>query len=159
MKAWLILILLLFTVPACGDTGRRDAQGVATGDEAQVLARRHLESGLTLHASGSFLDAIPEYDLALRIYPHYAEAYLNRRLAYAQSDQSQRAIQDFEQALRLNPNLPKAYAGWGRAFMALEQPERAIRYFDEAILLDPLDTESYLDRGMPTATWAGMTER
>ena len=43
--------------------------------------------------------------------------------------------------------------------MALEQPERAIRYFDEAILLDPLDTESYLDRGMPTATWAGMTER
>ncbi len=100
MKAWLILILLMFTVPSCGDTGRRDAQGVATGDEAQVLARRHLESGLTLHASGSFLDAIPKYDLALRIYPHYAEAYLNRGLAYVQSDQSQRAIQDFEQALR-----------------------------------------------------------
>jgi tetratricopeptide (TPR) repeat protein len=112
MKAWLILIPLLFAVLACGDTGGRDAQGVAIGDESQVLARRHLESGLALHASGNFLDAIPEYDLALRIYPHYAEAYLNRGLAYARSDQSQRAIQDFEQALRLNPNLPKAYAGW-----------------------------------------------
>ena len=111
MKAWLILILLLFTVPACGDTGRRDAQGVATGDEAQVLARRHLESGLTLHASGNFLDAIPQYNLALRIYPHYAEAYLNWGLAYAQSDQSQRAIQDFELALRLNPRPTPAGAG------------------------------------------------
>ena len=78
MKAWLILIPLLFAVLACGDTGGRDAQGVAIGDESQVLARRHLESGLALHASGNFLDAIPEYDLALRIYPHYAEAYLNR---------------------------------------------------------------------------------
>lgn len=61
--------------------------------------------------------------------------------------------------MRLNPNLPKAYAGWARALMASEQPERAIRYFDEAILLDPLDTESYLDRGVPTAAWAVMTGR
>ncbi len=147
MKSCLVVVVLLLTLSACGDAGPDHSQGTATGEEAQKLAHRHLELGIELHEHRRFSDAVLEYDLSLRLYPHYAEAYLNRGMAYAQLDDAQRAIQDFEQAVRLDPNLPRAYVEWGRALMAMDRPQDAIRYFDEAILLDPLDTASYLDRG------------
>ena len=147
MNACLMLLALLLIPPVCGGLGPEDAQRPASEDESLVLSRRHLETGIALHESGRFSEAVPEYDLALRLYPYHAEAYLNRGKAYAQLDETQRAIQDYEQAVRLDPNLPGAYAGWGRALVAMEQPEEAIRYFDEAVLLDQLDTASYLDRG------------
>lgn len=147
MKTWLMLLGLLFIPSACGGPGPVDSKSLATEDKARELASRHVDTGLVLHESGRALDAISEYDLALRLYPYHAEAYLNRGMAYALLDETQRAIQDYEQAARLDPNLPQAFAGWGRALIAMEEPEKAIRHFDEAVLLDPLDTESYLDRG------------
>ena len=147
LTSCLILMLLSLTPRACGGSGPEPTLVASTQEQAQKLARRHLDAGVALHESGRFADAVPEYDLALRLYPHYDEAYMNRGMVYAQLDENQRAIQDFEQAVRLNPNLPGVYAGWGRALMAMGEPEEAIRNFHEAILLDPLDTESYLDRG------------
>ena len=153
------MMLLLLTLLACGGSEPEPGQGISAKEEAQQLARRHLEAGNALLESGRFADAVPEYNQVLRLYPYYAEAYMNRGMAYAQLNESQRAIQDFEQSVRLNPNLPRVYAGWGRALMAMYEPEEAIRYFDEAILLDPLDTESSWIVGMPKVTWVGMTGR
>ena len=84
MKTWLTLMLLLFTLQACGGPGQANEEGSAIEDESLSLARRHLETGLALHESGRFLDAVQEYDLALHLNPYYAEAYVDRGLAHAQ---------------------------------------------------------------------------
>ena len=96
----------------------------STQEQAQKLAWRHLDAVVALHESGRFADAVPEYDLALRLYPHYDEAYMNRGMAYAQLDENQRAIQDCERAVRLNPNLLGVYAGWVQAGSAMGEPKR-----------------------------------
>ena len=118
LTSCLILMLLSLTPRACGGSGPEPTLVASTQEQAQKLARRHLDAGVALHESGRFADAVPEYDLALRLYPHYDEAYMNRGMAYAQLDENQRAIQDFEQAVRLNPNLPGVYAGWGRPMLS-----------------------------------------
>jgi len=118
MTSCLILMLLSLTPRSCGGSGPEPTLVASTQEQAQKLARRHLDAGVALHESGRFADAVPEYDLALRLYLHYDEAYMNRGMAYAQLDENQRAIQDFEQAVRLNPNLPGVYAGWGRPMLS-----------------------------------------
>ena len=106
LTSCLILMLLSLTHLGCGSSGPEPTLVASAQEQAQKLARRHLDAGVALHESGRFADAVPEYDLALRLYLHYDEAYINRGMAYAQLDENQRAIQDFEQAGRLNPNLP-----------------------------------------------------
>ena len=79
-------MLILLTLLACGGSEPEHGQGVSAQEEAQQLAHRHLEAGIVLHESGRFADAVSEYNQALLLYPHYAEAYMNRGLAYAQLD-------------------------------------------------------------------------
>ena len=92
LTSCLILMLLSLTPLACGGSGPEPTLVASTQEQAQKLARRHLDAGVSLHESGRFVDAVPEYDLALRLYPHYAEAYMNRGMAYAQMAENQRAI-------------------------------------------------------------------
>ena len=48
---------------------------------------------------------------AIALDPNYAEAHLNRGVAYGQLKRHDEAIAAFDRALRLNPNLPNAWLG------------------------------------------------
>ena len=72
-------------------------------------AEKHFQVGSELQDEGRFIEAIAEYDEALRLDPDYINAHSNRGLAYYNLGQHERAIQDFDEALRLDPNFAKAY--------------------------------------------------
>jgi tetratricopeptide (TPR) repeat protein len=89
--------------------------------------------------------ALPDYDLALSLYPGFTEAYFNRAMLYYQSGRYTSALEDFQKAARLNPGLPQipynmsfALARLGR----LDEAEEAVR---QAIALSP-DNRKYREQ-------------
>ena len=54
---------------------------------------------------------------AIRLKPKYAEAYLDRALAYGDLGQNERAIQDFSTAISLSPDNGEAYLFRGMSYL------------------------------------------
>jgi tetratricopeptide (TPR) repeat protein len=58
-------------------------------------------------------NAIRSYDRAIEINPNYAEAYLNRGIAYRNLKDYQNAIRSYDRAIEINPNDAEAYFNRG----------------------------------------------
>ncbi len=56
-------------------------------------------------ANGRWVEAIAEYDQAIRLKPDFAEAFEDRGMAWRALGQGQRADADIEAAVRLDPML------------------------------------------------------
>ena len=79
--------------------------------------------------------------------PNYAEAYIDRGVAYAGLNEHERAIEDYNRAIELNPNYAEAYIDRGVAYYELKEHERAIGDYNEAIALNPNYADAYRNRG------------
>ena len=88
---------------------------------------KHLEKGQDLKAQGRLVEAIAEYDEAIRLDPELFLAYLNRGTAYEAQGRYDRAIQDYDKAISLNPEFSLTYHNRGRAYHRLGQYRRAIQ--------------------------------
>ena len=77
------------------------------GDE---VIRRHLE-------------AIADYDVAVRLNPAYADTYVDRGNSQHALKEYNRAIRDYSEAIRLRPNFAEAYAN--RAAVHVESGDEA----------------------------------
>ncbi len=93
------------------------------------------------------VQAIEDFDQALRLDPSYALAYYNRGLAYKNLGEYRRAIEDFDQLLRLYPDDAYAYYDRGLAYDLLGDHARAIEDYDQTLRLDPDDSNAYTEAG------------
>jgi tetratricopeptide (TPR) repeat protein len=78
----------------------------------------------------------------------FAEAYLNRGLAYDLKGQPEEAISDFNKALEIKPGYAEAYSGRGAAYVQMFQPDQAISDLNKALEINPKIAEAYVSRGL-----------
>lgn len=103
--------------------------------------------GIAYRNQGKLDRAIEDYDLALRLWPAFADAWNDRGVAYRQRGDHARAIADFDEAIRLKPDHVAAWFNRGGAWASLGRFDRAIADFDRVLALQPGDSDALLARG------------
>ncbi len=111
-----------------------DAHGHAT--RAQALAK-----------SGKTDEALAEFDKAIAIDPHHAEALYNRGLLYQRERQHQLAVDDFTSANGLTPQRAEPLLGRAISYLAMDKFKEAAADLDEAVQADPQNALAWSSRG------------
>jgi Tfp pilus assembly protein PilF len=119
--------------PAASSVG--EAQAVTTHGEA-------------LLRSGKTEDAQAEFDRAIALDPHNAEALYNRGLLYQEEKQHQLAIDDFTAANGLTPQRADPLLARAISYLALDMTKEAAADLDEAIQADPQNAQIWTTRGL-----------
>ena len=89
-----------------------------TPEPPQVLFRYSF--AVRLLRSGQYEDAIPQFDIVIRLLPDFAEAYNGRGLASFHEEQEDLAFEDFDKAIELNPSLAEAYTNRAAVYLKRE---------------------------------------
>ena len=92
-----------------------------------------------------FDEAIKLYTKAIELKPDFADAYVNRGVAWLNSDETGKAIANFTEAIKLKPGYAIAYYGRGMARGKTGETEKAIADYTKAIELKPDFAIAYLD--------------
>jgi tetratricopeptide (TPR) repeat protein len=98
--------------------------------------------GLTQATQGDYAAAIKSYNAALTLDPAFAEAHLNRSLAYFQLGDYATAIDGLNKYIRLKPADASGYYHRGVAQARTGKLQEAARSFERARRLDPADQRS-----------------
>jgi len=122
MKKTVLILLLAFTV--CARTF------------AQQTAEDYFNSGNAHYENNNFNKAIADYTQAIKLNPHFAEAYYFRGNSYSLAD-SDKAIADYTEAIRLNPRYAEAYYNRGWAYCWIEDYDKAIADFEAVLKIEP----------------------
>jgi tetratricopeptide (TPR) repeat protein len=112
-------------------------------DLAVVLNSR----GVAYDLKGEARKAISDFDAAIQLRPRFAEAFINRGLAWARTADYDRAIADFSEATKLDSkNAHLALSNRANAYSEMGDLKQAIRDFDEALRLSPEYAGAYYGR-------------
>ena len=93
----------------------------------------------------AFVDAIADFDAAIKLDPNDADSYLQRGLAYVGNRQPQLAMNDFDRALAIKPDLTKALLTRGRLRLTRRDDTGAREDFDAAVRANADDSGIRLD--------------
>ena len=115
-------------------------------EQGAALARRAIEAGppqARVHnllgqaqdRLGEPLEAIKQFDEAVRLDPNFAEAHGNRAGIMASAGFPEEALKSFDRALALTPN-PTDWANRGTVLLDLGRTDEAIESYDKAIAID-----------------------
>ena len=94
------------------------------------------------------LEAIKEYDEAIRLNPQSAEAYYKRGFFYQSQGYAEQALEDFNKTIHIDPQFAKAYGNRAYAYLNKKRYDLAISDCTKAINLDPSDAVARLNRGV-----------
>jgi tetratricopeptide (TPR) repeat protein len=97
----------------------------------------HNNLGVLLVAKGQTVEAIRQYQEAIRLKPDYADAQINLGVALSTKGQNDEALHQFQEAVRLSPDYASAHYNLGIALDEKGQIDEAISQYQEAIRLDP----------------------
>ena len=109
----------------------------------------HYFKGISYAINGQYDQAISHYNQAIEINPTFANAYISRGVAYAQSrGQYDQAISDFSKAIEISPQFAKAYKDRGFAYYKKGQYDQAISDYSKAIEINPRFADAYFNRAV-----------
>ncbi|MCB2183186.1 MAG: tetratricopeptide repeat protein, partial [Desulfobulbaceae bacterium] len=103
--------------------------------------------GASFYRQGKLREAVKIYNKAIRIKPHYAEAYSNRGAALKDLGQLNKAVESYNKAIQIKPDYAEAYSNRGNAFKDLGQLNKAVESYNKAIRIKPDYAEAYSNRG------------
>ena len=104
--------------------------------------------GQALARSGKTEEALAEFDKAIALDPHNAEALYNRGLLYQGERQHQLAIEDFTAANGLMPQQAEPLVGRAISYLAIDKFKEAAADLDEAVQADPQNAQAWTTRGL-----------
>lgn len=110
-------------------------------------ATHYNNRGLFYFHNGQPLQALADYNLALKLNPHLPEAYTNRANFYAYQGQLKAALADYDTAIDLNPFNIRAWINRGVTYRNLKLYETALDQFDFALRMGQLVGHVYAERG------------
>jgi tetratricopeptide (TPR) repeat protein len=110
-------------------------------------AQGHTTQGEALARSGKTDEALAEFDQAITLDPHNAEALYNRGLLYQGEKQHQLAVDDFTAANGLTPQRAEPLLGRAISYLALDRAKEAAADLDEAAQADPQNPQIWTTRG------------
>jgi tetratricopeptide (TPR) repeat protein len=111
-------------------------------------AQAHATHGEALARSGKTDEALAEFDQAIALNPHNAEALYNRGLLYQGEKQHQLAVDDFTAANGLTPQRAEPLLGRAISYLALDRAKDAAADLDEAAQDDPQNPQIWITRGL-----------
>jgi tetratricopeptide (TPR) repeat protein len=153
-RAAALMALTAITLCGCSfDLGswsapEKEAPAKAAAPAESGEAKTHTASGQALARSGKTAEALAEYDKAIVLDPHYAEALYSRGLLYQTMRQHQLAIDDFGSANGLTPQRAEPLLGRAISYLAIDKPNEAAADLDEASQADPQNVQIWTTRGL-----------
>jgi tetratricopeptide (TPR) repeat protein len=148
-------LMALMTITLCGcsfDLGswsapEKEAPAKAAAPAETGEAKVLTASGQALARSGKTEEALAEYDKAILLDPHYAEALYSRGLLYQAKRQHQLAIDDFSSANGLTPQRAEPLLARAVSYLAMDKLKEAAADLDEASQADPQNAQIWTTRG------------
>jgi tetratricopeptide (TPR) repeat protein len=104
--------------------------------------------GQALVRSGKNEEALAEFDHAIALDPHNADALYNRGLLHQGEKQHELAIDDFTAANGLTPQRAEPLLGRAISYLAVDKVKEAATDLDEAAQADPQNAQVWTTRGL-----------
>ncbi len=121
------------------DFAERIGAEAAGGEKAVQLVGR----GLVHQVEGDLVQAIAEYDAAIKREPESVFAYNLRSMAYNEKGEFDRAIADSTKAIEINSKYVDAYINRGRAYLDTHKYALADADVHKALEMDERNNEAY----------------
>jgi tetratricopeptide (TPR) repeat protein len=99
--------------------------------------------GVNDMSNEKFLEAIRSFDLALRIDPHYVDAWIKRGYAHFHLDEYTVAIASYDRALEVDVNNAEAWNLKGLAYYKLKNYDKAIDCCEKSVDINPNEGMSW----------------
>lgn len=106
-----------------------ESPGLDAGTKSLAYAMR----ALALSLNGALAEALPDYDMAIRLDPTSAMALNNRAWVLYKLDRLGEGLEDVERSLRLAPASPHAYDTRAHIRQARGEPKDALRDYEQAM--------------------------
>lgn len=103
------------------------------------LAAQARDRGNKLFQDGKFVDALTEYQEAVKRNPKDAKSFNNRATCYVKLMEFNLAMKEVDKALELEPNFTKALVRKGSIHHVLKEYHKAIEVLEKALKVDPND--------------------
>jgi Tfp pilus assembly protein PilF len=127
---------------------KEDALKVAPSGASVTEAQAATTRAQTLARSGKTEEALAEFNRAVELDPHNAQAFYGRGLLYQANKQHQPAIEDFTAANGLTPQRAEPMLGRAVSYLALDKVNEAVADLDEAVQADPQNGQIWTTRGL-----------
>jgi tetratricopeptide (TPR) repeat protein len=131
-------------LPDSDSSAPKTAPSAANVSEAQIATT----NAQALARSGKTEEAIAEFDRAIALDPHNAQALYHRGLLYQAEKQHQPAIDDFTAANGLTPQQAEPLLGRAVSYLALDKIREAAADLDEAVQADSQNGQIWTTRGI-----------
>lgn len=123
-----------------------DTEAKQNPDNREIQSRDLYNKGVNHMSNEKLLDAIRSFELAVRIDPHYVDAWVKKGYAHFHLGEYTLAIASYDKALDIDPDNPEAWNLKGLSFYKMKNYDRAIECSAKAIDADPNDGMSWYNR-------------
>ncbi len=129
------------------DESRAEEHELRAGPAGSDVAKRDLfKKGVNQMASENLEAAIRSFDLALRIDPHYVDAWIKKGYCHFHLDDYSLAISCYDKALAVDVNNAEAWNLKGLAYYKMKNHDKSIECADKAIDINPNDGMAWYNK-------------